>query len=328
MSRQLRIEYPGAMYHVINRGNYRSWIFEDEGAKKAFEKALFEACEYAGWRLHAFVVMGNHFHLALETPEANLSDGMRWLQSVFANRFNRFRKESGKLFQGRFKSILVEDLEGLGSLCQYIHLNPVRAGVCDVAGLEAYRFGSYWYLRKRKSRPRFLELDTCLEAAGDLADSSRGWRKYAEYLQWLCEEEPARKSLRFDLMSKGWALGTKEFKMAVLDDEKRARAAIEVGEAETVGEVRELLWARRLGDCLRHLGKTEAEIRSGLKSADWKVAIASHLKSRMLCRNGWLANRLGMGTVSGVSRACSKTLAGRDEDAGRILDELEAQFKE
>lgn len=61
MSRQLRLEYPGALYHVINRGNYRTWIFETEGAKVSFEKALFEACSYAGWRLHAFVIMGNHF---------------------------------------------------------------------------------------------------------------------------------------------------------------------------------------------------------------------------------------------------------------------------
>ena len=90
MSRKLRFEYPGAIYHILNRGNYRSWIFESEGAKKSFEKTLFEACEYAGWKLHAFVVMGNHYHLALETPEPNLSEGMRWLQSVFAMRFNRF----------------------------------------------------------------------------------------------------------------------------------------------------------------------------------------------------------------------------------------------
>ena len=92
MARKVRIEYAGACYHVINRGNYRSWIFESEGARVSFVKCLQEACEAMGWRLHAWVLMGNHYHLCLETPEANLVEGMRWLQSTFANRFNRFRK--------------------------------------------------------------------------------------------------------------------------------------------------------------------------------------------------------------------------------------------
>jgi len=121
MSRQLRIEYGGALYHVINRGNYRAWIFEDEGSKKSFEKALLEACDYAGWRLHAFVVMSNHFHLALETPEPNLSDGMRWLSSVFANRFNRFRKENPRPIQERAD-------RGLGSAFMALPLHPSQSG--------------------------------------------------------------------------------------------------------------------------------------------------------------------------------------------------------
>jgi len=73
MARKLRLEYPGAIYHVINRGNYRSWVFEREGAKKSFQKALFETCGRAGWRLHAYAIMGNHYHLAVDTPEPNLS---------------------------------------------------------------------------------------------------------------------------------------------------------------------------------------------------------------------------------------------------------------
>ena len=109
MPRSLRFEYAGAVYHGINRGNYRNWIFESEGSKDSFQKCLFEACERAGWILHAYCIMGNHYHLALETPEPNLSVGMKWLQGVFAARYNRFRKERGALFQGRFKSILLEE---------------------------------------------------------------------------------------------------------------------------------------------------------------------------------------------------------------------------
>jgi len=82
--------------------------------------------------------MGNHFHLAVETPQGNSSDGLRWLQATFANRFNRFRKETGRLFQGRFKSLVVEHGERLAWLCHYIHLNPVRSGLCPLEQLGEY----------------------------------------------------------------------------------------------------------------------------------------------------------------------------------------------
>src|SRR3954468_7057421 len=124
MARKLRLEYEGALYHVINRGNYRTAIFGTKGARAAFLKCLGEACVKSKWVVHAYVLMSNHYHLALETPEGNLVEGMRWLQSTFANRFNRYRGERGHVFQGRYKALLVEDSEGLGAVAHYIHLNP------------------------------------------------------------------------------------------------------------------------------------------------------------------------------------------------------------
>jgi putative transposase len=88
MARKLRLEYPGALYHIINRGTYRRWIFDAAATRTAFETCLFEGCKRSGWLRHAFVVMGNHYHLAVETPEGNLVAGMQWLQATFANRFN------------------------------------------------------------------------------------------------------------------------------------------------------------------------------------------------------------------------------------------------
>ena len=147
MARKLRLEYPGAIYHILNRGNYREGIFSTEGARNAFEGCLSEACEKSGWVVHGYCLMNNHYHLALETPEANLVAGMTWLQSTFANRFNRYRNERGHVFQGRYKALLVEGGEWLGNLCPYIHLNPVRAGLCDVGALKVYRHGSYYWER-------------------------------------------------------------------------------------------------------------------------------------------------------------------------------------
>jgi len=327
MSRKLRFEYPGAIYHIINRGNYRSWIFESEGAKKSFEKTLFEACEYAGWKLHAYVVMSNHYHLALETPEPNLSEGMRWLQSVFAMRFNRFRKENGRLFQGRFKSILVEDFDRLSWLCHYIHLNPVRAGICKEAELQDYRYSSYWYLRNKRKRPPFLSLESSLLGAGELKDTTYGRNKYDQYLKWLNESDAEKKSMNFEKMSKGWALGTKEFKTGLLEEEKHMAAAIELGTGGA-REARELAWEKRLKLCLKHFKKTSKKIVLESKSAPWKCAIACHMKTKLLCPNGWLANALSMGSESGVSKLSKRTLSGELPEANELLTELNSRIKE
>ena len=108
MARKLRLEFPGACYHVINRGNYQANIFRADSTKAAFESCLFEACRKSSWRLHAFVVMRNHYHLAVETPDGNLVAGMQWLQATFAARFNRRRGLHGHLFQGRYKAFVVE----------------------------------------------------------------------------------------------------------------------------------------------------------------------------------------------------------------------------
>ena len=108
MPRALRIEYPGALYHVLNRGNYRQDLFSSEGAAQAFESTFFETADRFGWLVHAYVVMSNHYHLALETPRANLSAGMQYLQSVFANRFNRYRRERGHAVKGRYKALIIE----------------------------------------------------------------------------------------------------------------------------------------------------------------------------------------------------------------------------
>ena len=114
MARPLRIEYPGACYHVINRGNYRRNLFADKGASEAFERTLGEAAVRYGWRVHAYVIMRNHFHLAVELTEPNLSEGMKWLQGTWIRRYNSFRRLIGRPFQGRYKALLVEPGPALG----------------------------------------------------------------------------------------------------------------------------------------------------------------------------------------------------------------------
>jgi REP element-mobilizing transposase RayT len=321
MARKLRIEYEGALYHVISRGNYRADVFGDDTTKAAFEQGLFEACEKTRWRLHAYVMMRNHYHLALETPEPNLVAGMRWLQSTFANRFNRFRRERGHVFQGRYHAIVVEDGRGLGAVCHYIHLNPVRAGAAAVAQLEDHRFGSFHWLMRGGERPACLEVTTALDSAGGLRDTPEGRRAYREYLAWLSTEEPAQKALGFEHISRGWALGTKGFKRALAADERQARTTGMPLEAETA-EVRTLRWERLVEQCVRRLGKSEAAIAADRKAADWKVAVAAHLKATTTVTNPWLSEQLRMGDPDGVSRYCSECRAGRRPAAAALLKEI------
>ena len=312
---------------MLNRGNYRNWIFETDGAKQSFEKSLFESCERAEWVLHAYCVMGNHYHLALETPEPNLSEGMRLMQSVFSIRFNKFRKEKGHIFQGRFKSIVIEDRQRLGWLCHYIHLNPVRAGICGVDGLRFMEFSSYHHLWNKRKRPSFLNLEVCLDSAGELKDTPAGRRKYAEYLSWLVEDEPRQKAMLFDKMSKGWAMGTKGFKAALLEDEKNLKACMKLGVSEAK-EMREVVWDAKLEACLSALNIDFNDYTAFKKSESWKIAVAGYMRQKLLCRNGWLAERLGMGSEYAVSRYVSELFSGKRREAKQLYKTIIAKVKD
>ena len=301
MPRKLRLEFPGACYHVINRGNYRSDVFKTAGAKGAFESCLFEACAKSGWLLHAHVLMSNHYHLALETPEGNLVTGMQWLQATFANRFNKLRGARGHLFQGRYKSLLVEEGAPLGQVCHYIHLNPARAGVATMAALRDYRYSSYWYLARPKERPAFMRVETALQEAGRLADDRAGWQEYEEYLDWQLTDGPAGKSRAYVTLSKGWALGSREFKAGLMKDHALA-ASTRAWETGGAAEIKAEQWREALARCLRLAGKTGAETRTERKSASWKIAIAAYLKRNTQASNRWLSEQLHMGTPVAVSQ--------------------------
>lgn len=303
MSRKARIEYEGAYYHVINRGNYRGFIFESAGARRSFLDCLGLTCEAKNWRVHGWCLMGNHYHLLIQTPEANLVDGMRWLQSTFANRFNRFRGMSGHVFQGRYKSILLEG-DAVGTVAHYIHLNPVRAGLVEVDKLESYEDSSFhqlWYPRKRWS---FCDFVPCLESAGGLKDVPKGRRLYRDYLRWLSTDDDEQKRCGFEKMCKGWAKGTRDFKQAVLEDQQddRLRAVVE-SEAK---EMREPYWARLLSSALKCICKSKSDLQRDRKGAAWKVALARYLRERYLIPNQWLASNLCMGTANSLSSQISR----------------------
>ena len=157
MARPLRIQYPGAVYHVMARGNHGQGIFQDDRDRQCFLETLGEACEKTGWRIHAYVLMSNHYHLLVETPEGNLVEGMKWVQGAYTQRYNSRHKLFGHLFQGRYKAVIVDgqDEDYFPVVSTYIHLNPVRTGLIRIGEerLKRYRWSSYpWYLNRAGKR--------------------------------------------------------------------------------------------------------------------------------------------------------------------------------
>ena len=157
MARKLRVEYAGAIYHVMNRGDRRELISMDDADRQRFVETLGEVCSKTGWQVHAYDLMPNHFHWVVETPQPNLVAGMKWLQGTDTSRFNRRYKLFGHLFSGRYKSLIL-DGSGSGylkSVGDYVHLNPARAKLV-VADAPSKSFAwSSWpaYLLARSKRP-------------------------------------------------------------------------------------------------------------------------------------------------------------------------------
>ena len=141
MSRPLRIEFPGAVYHITSRGNAREPIFTEEGDFADFLNILCTIVKRYNWILHSYCLMNNHYHLLIETLEGNLSRGMRQLNGIYTQKFNRKHNRVGHILQGRYKSILVEKDSHLLELCRYVVLNPVMAKIAKRP--EEWRWSSY-----------------------------------------------------------------------------------------------------------------------------------------------------------------------------------------
>lgn len=192
MARALRVEYPGAMYHVTSRGNRRQRIFEDDRDRESFLALLGEATRRYGWIISAYVLMTNHFHLVLRTPEPNLSLGMKWLNSKYASAYNRRHGKVGHLFGDRYKGIHVQTEEYLQRLARYVVLNPVRAKM--VAGPEEYRWSSYLATAGIEAGPEWLDLEELVPWFGDTVS----WQyNYAEYVaEGIGTADPIWRGLR------------------------------------------------------------------------------------------------------------------------------------
>lgn len=160
MVRPLRIEFAGAIYHVTSRGDRREDIFHCDDDRRDWLEVLGAVCRRFNWTVHAFCQMTNHYHLLLKTPQANLASGMRQLNGVYTQRFNRRHSLTGHLFQGRYKAILVQKEAYLLELTRYVALNPLRAQMIET--LEDWRWSSYPITLGQDAVPPWLDTDWLL----------------------------------------------------------------------------------------------------------------------------------------------------------------------
>lgn len=235
--------------------------------------------------------MSNHYHLALETPIPNLSDGMHRLQSTFATRFNRFRDERGHLFQGRFHALRIENTSALARVVDYIHLNPVRAKITDPEKVAEYRWSS---LRSFITPDRNTGLAAGLVLGKwGLTDTPQGWDDYCARLISLAVDEAEQKRLGFDQLSKGWAIGTDGWKKTLAKELKQTSL---VGLAQSDAKaMREARWLDVLTGAISAKGKNLQEIAQlapYAKGEEWRLEIAANLRSQGV-PYAWIAKHLG-----------------------------------
>lgn len=164
MSRPLRIEFPGAVYHVTSRGNARHKIFEDDKDRELFLSLIGHVVDRYGWFCHTYCLMDNHYHILIETPQSNLSHGMRQLNGLYTQRYNKRHATVGHLLQGRFKAILVEKETHLRELCRYVVMNPVHAKIVDHPA--RWQWSSYRAIVGLAPVPVYLTVDWILGQFG------------------------------------------------------------------------------------------------------------------------------------------------------------------
>lgn len=204
MARPLRVEYPGAFYHVISRGNNQENIFKSNRDREKFLDYLDKAAERFSIIIHSYCLMSNHYHLLVQTPEANLSLVMQWINVSYATYFNRKRRRHGHLFQGRFKAILIDADAYLKHLSRYIHLNPVRAKLVSLPA--EYRWSSYGGFIGEQKAPRFLETSWLLSNFGSNKKAAkRNYKDFVEAVDIKAVEDLSKK------VTEGFLLGDADF---------------------------------------------------------------------------------------------------------------------
>lgn len=296
----MRVQIPGGLYHVMSRGDQRDDIFFDDVDRHDFIKALAEACQKTDWQVHAFCLMRNHYHLVVETPQANLVAGMQWLQSTYTIRLNNRHALVGHVLSGRYKAQLIEG-GGNGYLrtaCDYVHLNPIRAKLLEPEDrLLAYPWSSFpLYLTAQKHRPAWLRVDRLLGEHGIQQDTPLSRQEFERRMERRRLEEMDPEEL--ESFRNAWCLGSEAFRKECLEkmedkvgDNHPGRARLETAAAKA---------ERLIAQELVRLNWTPQDLASRAKSDPLKLALAARLRCETTLSIKQIAERLNLGKPKGA----------------------------
>ena len=334
MPRKPRIEYKGAVYHVMSRGNRGEAIFRDDSDHETFLETLGQACGRAGWLIHAYVLMGNHYHLLLETPQANLVVGMRWLQSTYTQRFNVRHQEYGHLLQGRYKALVIDpDQEQYFEVVSsYIHLNPARTRSfdCQPQRLSDFRWSSYPHYMRASNRPAWLVVDRVLSALG-WKDAPKGRSAYRRYMQrcvrdLAASDDPREARAQWSNLRRGWFFGDDTFRDVLLDlvDGVRSntKAKSHSGAEVTLHDERGAEKLKRRA--MQILGLKNRDLSTLPKGAIVKKLLVWYIHTRTTASNAWLSENIGCGHEGNVSKYTREISKTKDRQIGALRKKLES----
>jgi putative transposase len=342
MPRQHRIEYPGATYHVMARGNRRETIFRDDPDCRAFLDRLDKACDRTGWQIRAFVLMNNHYHLVLHTPEGNLVDGMRWLQNAYTRYFNQRHQLWGRLFGDRYKAVLVEESHSFGgrvratpdylaTLIDYVHLNPARARIVrpgEKQSLLDYPWSSIalGYGLAPKKRKKWMDVATGLSLT-QCRDTVAGRREYVERLDQralLEQTEGERENQSTEVentLRRGWYWGSQAFGEWLIDKIGAKAVSNADYRASSLGidhaEIAASRWIE--AGCKELKLDRETELRTPQRGDLRRAAIAWAIWKKTSVSQDWIAEKLGMKSRQNVSQQIRRFEKLMEKDLPREL---------
>lgn len=317
MPRKLRLQYPGAMYHIMSRGDRREKIFLTDVDRQDFVKTLAEACQKTGWQVHAYCLMPNHYHLVIETPEPNLVAGMAWLQSTYTIRLNHRHKLFGHVFSGRYKSQLVEG-SGNGYLrtaCDYVHLNPVRARMLKTnERLLSYPWSSFGaYLACPEHRPAWIRADRLLGEHGIQRDNAQGRKQFEDRMEQRRQEEADPDSAK--ALRRGWYLGGETFRKQMvlrMTSELREHHAGELHRASAETRAEQVL-----ADELTRRGLRDKDLANRRKNDPVKLEIAARLRRETTLTIKEIAAKVHLGTSKTANANLHRHMQKSEKENGK-----------
>jgi REP element-mobilizing transposase RayT len=299
----------------MNRGDRREPIFRDDVDRKRFLETLGEACAKTDWQVQALCLMGNHFHLVVETPKGNLVAGMKWFLGTYTARFNRRHKLFGHLFSGRYKALVVDAASPgyFRTVCEYVHLNPVRAQLLKPEeALRDYAWSSFpEYLKPPARRWPWLRVERLFGEMRLPKDSAAGRGEFEAQMEGRRRQEDGGE--QWAAIRRGWFFGADDLKRELLAQASERVGAQHYGaERQESGEAKA---ERLVQEELAKLGWTEDDVVQRRKGDVGKVGIARRLRAETTMTLAWIAQRLNMGVwthVSNLLRADARSVKSED----------------